>query len=321
MKIYTEISDLRDEHPNIVFALGMFDGVHRGHQAILRKASELAHSIKGEAAAFTFSSHPLSVVAPDRAPTIISDDSMKLRLLEIYGMDFVVDIPFDRDFSLLEPSDFLDFLQNKYSPRYVVAGANYTFGVYGRGTSIDLEQYGYRYGFHAEIADAVNEGGEPVSSTRVRECIAHARLKEANSLLGRDFSYDGIVQHGDMRGRLLGFPTANITIGDGRAMLPNGAYAVRILLEDHATEYRKFLEGGSPSELYGIANVGANPTFKGVERRIEVHVFDFNGDLYGRHISVSFSKRLRDEKRFPSADALVHQLNIDRDDAMNFFRG
>ena len=124
-----------------------------------------------------------------------------------------------------------------------------------------------------------------------------------------------------MRGRLLGFPTANITIGDGRAMLPNGAYAVRILLEDHATEYRKFLEGGSPSELYGIANVGANPTFKGVERRIEVHIFDFNGDLYGRHISVSFSKRLRDEKRFPSADALVHQLNVDRTDAMNFFRG
>ncbi|MBE8954443.1 MAG: riboflavin biosynthesis protein RibF [Quinella sp. 2Q5] len=280
-----------------VVALGMFDGVHRGHATIIRNALDIARSIDGTAMVFTFSNHPMTVIDPAAAPLMIGSKNLRREIFADMGVDVLIEIPFTRDFSRKSPEEFLELLRDKIAPACVVTGPNYTFGRFGRGNGRMLLREAQSFGFRAQVCQAFTVGRKTVSSTRIRALIAAGDIDGANELLGRNFTYSGTVVNGDKRGRKLGFPTANIEIDDRRAMLPNGAYVVRVKVR---------------GQLFnGIANVGDNPTFKAQRRRLEVFIDNFSGDIYGEEIFVGFVSKIRDEKIFAGVDDLKAHLAED----------
>ena len=297
MEIIKKIAGLTKKYPQPVVALGMFDGVHLGHASVIRHAIDTAQKIGGTSIVFTFSNHPLTVIAPEDAPLMIGSRNLRREIFSDMGVDVLIEIPFTKDFSRKSPEEFLELLQEKISPAYVVTGPNYTFGRFGRGNGRMLLREAENFGFKAEVCQAFTVDRKTVSSTRIRALIAAGDLTSANELLGRNFTYAGEVVNGDRRGRKIGFPTANLEIADYRAMLPNGAYIVRVKVRG------KFFNG--------IANVGNNPTFKVAKRRLEVFIDNFSGDIYGEEIFVSFVSKLRDEKIFASVEDLKTQLNED----------
>ena len=297
MEIIKKISALTKKYPRPVVALGMFDGVHLGHVAVIGRAVEIAQKIDGTAMVFTFSNHPLTILDEKSAPLMIGSRSLRREIFEELGIKILIEIPFTKEFSKKTPEEFLDLLREKISPAYVVTGPNYTFGRFGKGNGRILIREGENYGFKAEICPAVTVNKKIVSSTKIRALIAEGDLFAANELLGRNFTYVSEVVHGDKRGRKLGFPTANLEIADNRAMLPNGVYIV--LAKVHENFFA------------GIANIGDNPTFKVAKRRLEVFIDNFDADIYGEEISVSFIEKIRDEKIFSSVDELKKQLRED----------
>ena len=298
METYTKLTVLKHTYPRLVVALGMFDGVHIGHQSIIRRAVELARSIDGKCLVFTFSNHPRAIFAPDSLPPVISSARLRQQHMEELGVDLYMAIPFTREFAKHSPEDFLAMLQSHFAPRYVVTGPNYTFGCKGKGSDRTLLREAQNYGFQAEICPAVLRGGRPVSSTRIRRLILAGDLETAEDFLGRPFTVLGRVIHGDQRGRTIGFPTANLAIPDDRVMLPNGVYAAEVLYEGQ--------------HYLGLANIGNNPTFEGCNRRLEVNLQGFHADIYDRLIEVRFRAKLRDEIKFPSVEALVTQMHKDK---------
>ena len=303
MEIIKKFTKISYEKP--VVALGMFDGVHVGHAGVIRRAVEIAKEIDGTPMVLTFSNHPLSVIAPENVPRIVGNKFLRREIFESLGVKVLIEIPFTKEFSRKSPEEFLTMLGERIAPRYVVTGPNYTFGRFGRGNGRMLIREGEKYGFKAEICPAVTVGKKIVSSTKIRALIAEGDLSAANELLGRNFTYTSQVMHGDRRGRKLGFPTANLEIDDRHAMLPNGAYVVRVKVHDKI--------------FNGIANIGDNPTFKVARRRLEVFIDNFSGDIYGENISVSFIEKIRDEKTFESVEDLKAQLRADFDFMKNFF--
>ena len=297
MEIIKKIVGLTKKYPKAVVALGMFDGVHLGHASVIRHALDIAKKIGGTAIVFTFSNHPLTVIAPEDAPLMIGSKNLRREIFSNMGVDVLIEIPFTKDFSRKSPEEFLELLQEKISPAYVVTGPNYTFGRFGRGNGRMLLREAENFGFKAEVCQSFTVDRKIVSSTRIRALIAAGDLISANQLLGRNFTYSGEVVNGDRRGRKIGFPTANLEISDQRAMLPNGAYIVRVKVRG------KFFNG--------IANIGNNPTFKVAKRRLEVFIDNFSGDIYGEEIFVSFVSKLRDEKIFSTVEDLKTQLNED----------
>ena len=282
-------------------ALGTFDGVHVGHQSIIRRAIYLAKVHKLTSVVYTFSNHPLAVVAPEMVPMQIGDNISKADIMAELGVQVLVNVPFTEKLCRQSPEDFLLDLQQSLNPRYVVTGPNFSFGAKAKGNPRMLVRVGEDYGFQAEIGQAVQLDGKMVSSTRIRGLIESGNLEKTNEYLGRFFSFGGRVIHGDHRGRKLGFPTANLAIGDKRAMLPNGAYAVKVLL--NGVTYK------------GIANIGDNPTFEGCNRRLEVNILDFAKDIYDCPLTVQFAAKLREQKKFSGVEALVKQLHADEEKA------
>ena len=306
MQVYHKLKDFTKKYPRMAVALGMFDGVHIGHQSIILRAVDLARSVDGTSAVFTFSNHPLSVLSPQHMPLQLGTEALKEQLVAGLGVDVLVSIPFTREFAQRTPEEFLELLRADFAPRFVVTGPNYTFGQKGRGTHRQLLRDGPAYGFQTEICPAVLRGGRIVSSTRIRALIAEGELAMANDFLGHPFRLVERVIHGDRRGRTLGFPTANLPILPGVAMLPNGAYAVRVA---YAGQW-----------YGGMASIGSNPTFAGCGRRVEVNIADFSADIYDRELTVDFLAKLRDEQRFASAEQLVRQLTKDRARAAAIWR-
>ena len=305
MKIYSRLTDIARKYDRAAVALGMFDGVHIGHQSIIRRAMELAAQKGGVCAVFTFANHPLSILAPDRMPLQIATPELRARIFADLGVQVLCSVPFTKEFSRLSPERFLTMLRDNLNPEYVVTGANYTFGKGGKGNQRMLLRLADAYNFTAEVCPTVLKEGRAVSSTRVRSLIKEGDLATVNEFLGRPFTFAGRVVHGDRRGRTLGFPTANLAIADTQAMLPNGAYAAQVILEGQT--------------FHGLANIGSNPTFDGTTRRLEVNIQDFNEDIYNHFIQVQFLAKLRDEKKFSSADQLIKQLRRDRDTAANIW--
>lgn len=301
MKTYTKITDITRIYPRVVVALGMFDGMHIGHRIIVQRAMELAKEEQGTGAVFTFHNHPLSILAKERVPLQIGSPELRASILESMGVEVLFNIPFTKEFSRLSPEKFLELLRDHLAPIRVVTGANFTFGRQGKGNQRLLQRVGADYGFQAEICPTVLAGGHPVSSTRIRELLRLGDLATVNEFLGHPFTFADRVIHGDRRGRTLGFPTANLRISEERAMLPNGAYAVRVLLGEEV--------------FWGIANIGDNPTFDGCTRRLEVNIQDFHRDIYDQFLQVEFLEKLREEKKFPSVDHLIRQLHRDREAA------
>lgn len=305
MEIYSAITDLKTKYQRMVVALGMFDGVHRGHASVIRRTVELARAADGTPVVFTFSNHPLAVLAPEAMPLQIANNRLREQKFAELGVAVLVNIPFTREFASISPDDFLRLLQETFAPHAVVTGANYTFGYRGLGTVERLKSAGMALGFTAEICPAVEEGGALVSSTRIRRLIAAGDLAAVNDCLGYPFTVIDTVRHGDKRGRTIGFPTANIAIAAGRAMLNNGVYAARVIYNG--------------KRYNAVANIGDNPTFAGCYPRLEVNIQDFSADIYGEEIAVEFLAKLRAEQKFSGVDELVAAINRDKEAAARYW--
>lgn len=299
MEIITALGQLHKFDVPCVVALGTFDGLHRGHVDVIRTAREQALKTGGKLAVFTFSNHPYACFRPDKVPPALITPQQKQELLRDLGVNVLVDIPFDISVARLEPEQFLQKLQGLgYS--CLVVGSNFTYGIRGEGTAATLAESAAKFGFTLLVRRLVSDGAMVISSTVIRQLIAAGDIVEANRMLGRSYSISGTVAHGNERGRLLGYPTANLELADSRLAIPlGGVYVARVLLGD---------------KIYGgMANIGTNPTFGDVAKtRLETHIFDFAGDIYGRPLTVQFVKRVRGEVKFNSLDALKAQLAQDK---------
>ena len=296
MEIIRDVTGLRP-HPFPVVALGNFDGVHAGHQTILRTAIERAHAKHGTAFAVTFDPTPAKVLAPDRAPRLILTPEDKLALLGESGIDSVVVLNFTHALSQLTPREFVrTYLVGHLGVRTVVVGHSVSFGHNRAGNATVMAELGRELGFDVAVVGPVKVAGMEVSSTTVREVIAAGDLRTAANLLGRSHFLSGPVIHGRERGRKIGFPTANIQ-SRTECLPPDGVYATRLILDD-----------GSHAS---ITNIGMRPTFAEPERTIEAHIFDFDRDIYDREVRLELVERIRPERKFYSADALAAQIGAD----------
>ncbi|MCX7779321.1 MAG: bifunctional riboflavin kinase/FAD synthetase [Negativicutes bacterium] len=307
MELYTRIVNLKDRLPNAVVALGTFDGLHRGHQRIIGGAAEWARRLGGSSIVFTFSNHPLSVIAPGQSPLLIYPNEIKAKLIKTMGIDALLNIPFTTKLLHLSPNDFISVLYDNLRPAKVIVGPNYSFGYKGKGTPEMLRAAGRELGFAVDIHPAVELDGVIVSSTIIRQMLCQGNVRDAAFYLGRPFALYGMtVISGQRRGRQLGYPTANLAIPSGFVVPGDGVYAVNIRYGN--TEYE------------GVANIGSNPTFAENKRRIEVHLLNFSQDIYQQPLDIIFYERLRGERCFKSADALKRQIADDIEAARQIFR-
>lgn len=298
MEVYQGIENIRRSLKNPVLTIGNFDGVHRGHQALFQRAREWADQFHGESVVITFHPHPLQVLDPGQGLVFITPHERKLELIALCGIDVAIVVPFSTEFAQMSATDFVKvLLVNKIGPRAIVVGEDYRFGFGREGDTRFLQRMGSEFGFQVETVSGVQLGGTVVSSTLIRQLIQEGDLREANKLLGRPYEIFGVVVPGHQRGgRLLGFPTANISLS-GQAPPKPGVYAVQV-------EVGEGVYGGA-------ANVGYNPTFGGTDLSIEVFLFDFDQNIYEKSIRVRFLERLRDEKRFSGPDELASQIHKD----------
>lgn len=291
-----------------VVTVGTFDGVHRGHQAVLAEIVRRARSAAMESVVVTFDPHPLAVVNPAAAPHLLTLPVERQRLLEQSGVSRVVTLAFTPELSRLTPEAFVhDVLQAQIGLGELVLGHDHGFG---RGRSGDVEtvrRIGTVDGFAVDVVEPVRDDGRPISSTAIRAAIAHGDLNLARRWLGRPYGALGQVTRGAGRGRTIGVPTINLPLPDARKLLPpDGVYAVTVMVEGRGTG------AGGRVTYGGMMNQGSRPTFGVTERALEVHLFDFDGDLYGEQVWVEWVQRLRDVRTFPSRAALIEQLTKDR---------
>jgi riboflavin kinase/FMN adenylyltransferase len=290
-----------------VIAVGNFDGVHRGHQKIIERVCRRAGERGGTPLVLTFEPHPPRVVRPDKAPPLLMTLEQKLEVLARHGVAGVAIVRFTTELSHWDPDQFvravlLDWLH----VAEVWVGANFLFGRDRTGNFSTLRTLGAQYGFRAEKIDPVRYREFVVSSTRVRRLVAEGRVDEAGALMGRQYTLDGTVVAGDARGRLLGFPTANLATAN-ELLPPHGVYATLALIGTRIHT--------------AVTNIGVRPTVTDDGRpTIETHIFDFAGDLYGQRLQVAFAQRLRDERAFPTLDALRAQIDADCRRARDLFR-
>ncbi|MEW5853609.1 MAG: bifunctional riboflavin kinase/FAD synthetase [Myxococcota bacterium] len=292
-------------------ALGNFDGVHRGHQVLVQRAVEHARKLGGPALAFTFEPHPTRVLAPALAPPLIVPLEHRLDLLEELGLDAVVLEPFTPELAKTPAEDFVrNVLVGALGIKAAVVGYNFTFGHARKGNPELLTRLGAELGFLVDVVNPVDVNGMLCSSTKIRELVLEGNVEGAAILLGRPFSVRGVVVHGNHRGRLLGFPTANVSAPV--ELLPRlGVYVAQVVLRD--VEARP----AHPA----VVNVGVSPTFGGGPVTVEAHLLDFTGDLYGQRLEVRFLRRLRDEKRFAGVEQLKAQIEQDVAYARRFLSG
>ncbi len=303
MEIIKGIENLKRPLRNPVVTLGNFDGVHLGHQQIFRRVKEEASKIDGKGVVVTFEPHPLKVLAPERFLPLLTPFRTKMMLIEESGIDIVLCVEFSLAFSEISPAEFIEsILVGKIKIRKVIIGYNYHFGKGQRGDVRTLKEAGEALGFDVEVVGPLKVGQTIVSSSKVRTLIQAGEVEEASKLLGREYPIIGKVVEGQKRGQTLGFPTANLEISD--ELYPKtGVYAVEV-----AWRQQRF---------NGLANIGSNPTFflqtgtREERLSLEVHILDFNQEVYGEEIEVRFKKRIRDEVRFGSPLLLIEQIKKD----------
>lgn len=307
MEIITSLdAELKNKYPATVIALGTFDGLHLGHTDVINTARDYAERNGLKLAVFTFSNHPLALIRPDLVPVRIISAEEKIKLLESFGVDYLINIPFTEDFAALSPDEFLEKLAC-FNYRCLVVGENFTYGFLGSGKTETLERSGRKNGFDVIVRPLVKMNGNVVSSTGIRNLIQAGHIEYANRMLGRAYSITGKIVHGEQRGRRLGFPTANIELLHGEMAVPApGVYAVTASIEGSIYE--------------GMGNIGNNPTFNDVEHvRLEVNLFNCSGDLYGKTMSVQFHKYIRAEKKFSGVEELCRQIEEDKKAIKTYF--
>jgi len=286
------------ETPKTAIAIGNFDGVHVGHRALANRALELAKAPRRESAVLFFDPHPQEFFRPDNAPGRLTTVARREQLLRAHGVDQVIVASFDHDFAAQSPAAFFErVLIQRAHAQEIVVGPDFAFGQGRRGTTDTLRELGKSRGIGVHVIDPVLDGQVRISSTLIRDHLHSGRVEAATRLLGRPHDVDGLVVKGDQRGRQIGFPTANLS--PEPVLLPrDGVYAVWAQAEGWS----------APRE--GVANLGVRPTFD-AGRSLEVHLLDFEGDLYGETVRVAFMQRLRDEQRFDGIEALKAQLHRD----------
>lgn len=304
MKIYHSIEEFQ-KVKNAVVTTGTFDGVHIGHQKIIKRLRQVADEIGGETVLLTFFPHPRMVLFSDNDLKLINTKNEKIALLEKEGIDHLIIHPFSREFSRLSSVEFVrDILVNKIGTSRLVIGYNHHFGRNREGSFEHLKEYGPVYGFQVEEIPAQDVEEIKVSSTKIRKALDEGNVKTAKEYLTHDFTLTGIVVKGNHLGHELGFPTANIKVMDSHKLIPaNGVYAVRVLV--HGKEYK------------GMLNIGVRPTVDGTEKTIEAHVIDFDEDIYGEEITVLFDDWIREEQKFDGLEALKEQLEKDKSAVLN----
>ena len=302
MQIFHHVDALPAEARGAVVAIGNFDGVHRGHQAVVRTARRVAAEAGLATAVMAFEPHPRSVFRPADPPFRLTPFRVRARLLQEAGVDLHYVLRFDTDFAQTSAEAFVDdILVGALGVRHVVVGADFCYGHQRRGNASTLQAAADVHGFGVSVLTKVgDEHGGAYASTSVRDCLIKGDMRRAARLLGRSWEIEGRVVHGDKRGRALGYPTANLPLGD--YLRPAfGVYAVQCAVDD----------APDPAWLDGVANVGVRPMYEAAEPLLEAHIFDFDGDLYGRHLRVRLTARLRGEAAFDGPEALVAQMTRD----------
>src|SRR5213594_4782437 len=282
-----------------VATVGTFDGVHRGHRAVLAEIVRRARTRGLASLIVTFDRHPLEVVNPPAAPRLLTLPDEKRALLAELGLDRIELLPFTGELARLAPEEFVrQVLRARYGMGELVLGYDHGFG---RGRTGDVElvrRLAREDGFAVDVVDAVRDDGQPISSSLIRTAVAHGDLASAERGLGRPYSLRAVVERGAGRGRTIGVPTINLTSPDPRKLLPpDGVYAVRVEIDGKRYD--------------GMMNQGPRPTFGVHARGLEIHLFDFTGDVYGATVTVAWARRLRDTQTFPSRQALVDQIERD----------
>jgi len=310
MEVVRGFDALEEVPPKVVVTIGNFDGVHLGHQMILSLAVEQARELGGTSVAFTFKPHPQISLRPEKELHLLCSYEEKLRLIAAAGIDIAIEQPFSREFSVTDPEQFFsEVLLKRLNAVAIVVGYDFGFGK-GRGGHLSvLDELCRKAGVRLTIVQARQSDGEVVSSSRIRTHLLRGEVDTAARLLGREFSYSGIVVRGEGRGRIIGFPTANLRL-ELKLALPWGVYATRSVLDDGRI-------------VPSVTNVGVRPTFKAAEGQkpsahelefpalIETHILDSSLDLYGRTLEVRFVHRIRDERKFSGIEALKAQISDD----------
>lgn len=306
MKVYYSIDDFQKLEKAVV-TTGTFDGVHHGHRKILAQLNQVAQKIGGESVLLTFFPHPRMVLQPDLDLKLINSQTEKIELLKSTGLDHLIIHPFTTEFSRTSSLDFVrNILVNTIGAKKLVIGYDHHFGRNREGSFEHLKEYGPLYGFDVEEISAQDIDDTTVSSTKIRKAIEEGTIQIANQYLGYTFSLTGKVVEGEKIGSQLGFPTANIRVSDNLKIIPaNGVYAVKVFFPSQSEQ----------EAVDAMCNIGIRPTFGGKFQTIEVHLFDFNEDLYGQEISLHFHQQLRQEMKFNGPEELKKQLKADEEAA------
>jgi len=305
MKVYSSIEEFKTI-PFAVATTGTFDGVHIGHCTILNRLIEVAKKSGGESVLLTFSPHPRQVLQPDIDLKMLNSIEEKIQLLEKLGLDHLIIHPFTKAFSRTSTLEYVrNILVQKIGVQRLVIGYDHHFGRNREGSFEHLKEFGPLYGFEVEEIPALDIDAVAVSSTKIRKALEVGDVERAKEFLGYPYALEGVISKGDQLGRTIGFPTANLEVSSSIKLLPaNGVFAVHVWIDT-----KRYL---------GMCNIGMRPTIEGKLSRIEVNIFDFDQDIYGRSMRIEFLCRMRSEQKFGNLNELKSQLQMDSIKAKNF---
>jgi riboflavin kinase / FMN adenylyltransferase len=292
---------------NAIITIGTFDGVHNGHKTILHKLKEIAAQHNGETVIISFDPHPRTIIQPNSLLQIITTLPEKINLFKKLEIDYLVVYPFTKDFSTKTAKEYIeDFIIKKFRPKVVVIGYDHHFGNNREGNIDMLKQYANDGNFELIEIAALTIQDINISSTKIRNALLHGEIDSANALLGYPYFFTGKIVQGKQIGRTIGFKTANLQQQNDMKLIPgNGVYAVKVLWKN--------------TLLYGMMNIGTRPTVDGMNRVIEVHILNFDKEIYGDELTITILKRLRNEQKFDSLDALKIQLQKDKLETTLYF--
>jgi len=326
LKIYHQLTDFK-KLTNAVVTIGTFDGVHYGHQKIIKRLCELAKASGGESVILTFFPHPRMIIDPENQDLkLINTIREKAEILAALGVDHLIITPFTRDFSNLSPEDYIEkILIDTIGTKKLIIGYDHRFGKDRKGGLKELEACAEKYNYTVEEIPEQDVNDVAVSSTKIRKALLDGDVSLAETYLGYHFSINGPVIKGDKIGRTIGFPTANIFVEETYKLIPgDGIYAVTVEMsaeDEDKTETTELTANSSKLQAYqGMAYIGQRPTINGMTRNIEVNIFDFNREIYGQTIKMNFLKFLRHDVKFTGLEALTAQLHQDKKDTLAFFK-
>lgn len=306
MQVHRDLTQL-PKFKNAVVTIGSFDGVHLGHQKIIRQVTKKAEDIAGESILITFSPHPKQVLLPSNKDLqLINTLEEKILLMEKQGIDHLIVVPFTKAFSQISADEYIrDFLVKNTHPHTIIIGYDHRFGHNRTGDFHLLREMGKHYDYRVEEIPEQVIHDLTISSTKIRKYLQEDKIHLANELLGYPYFISGRVIHGEKRGREIGFPTANIVPGDEHKLIPSdGTYAGQVIIPSQKNKVKE-------KKLYGAINIGHAPTFEGKERRVEVFILDFEGDLYEQTIHLQFHEFVRSDEKFETVQQLISQMNKD----------